>query len=444
MSSIKLATSSKRAYITSITITYEEASVDPVAVTGVSLDKSEKSIEVGEAFKLTSAITPSNATNKNVTWSSSKESVATVSSGTVTGVAEGSATITITTEDGEYTATCEVTVTAAVAKTEYAFDLSKDYTTTATEDEISWANPIVSIVNTKGSTACNNYYPGTSGKSYTSTRFYKNSVLTITPLNGLGIAKIEFTATTNDYATALSGSSWSNASAAVDETDTKLVIVTPNDRSSAFSATINATCGFTQIKVYYTGDVTATLSVSAAKWATFIAPFACALEDGVKAYTAADNDGTITFTEVETTIPAETPVVVYHDGAYTKAYTGEVTSKYATYTKDALVGVLAAKTGIEAATGKTNYVLQNNAQGVGFYKVASGTISLKANRAYMSIDESSAIKDFFDFDFKTTGIQSILNPAKAEQVGIYDLAGNKLSAPQKGINIINGVKVLVK
>ena len=85
-----------------------------VAVTGVTLDKSTASVEVNKTVQLTAAVTPDNATNQAVTWRSGDETVATVSAnGVVTGVKEGTATITVTTVDGNFTATCEVTVTAA-------------------------------------------------------------------------------------------------------------------------------------------------------------------------------------------------------------------------------------------------------------------------------------------------------------------------------------------
>lgn len=80
-------------------------------VTGVSLDKSNLTMTEGDTGTLTASVTPANATNKNVTWSSSDASVASVSQdGTVTAVKAGSATITVTTEDGDKTASCEVTV----------------------------------------------------------------------------------------------------------------------------------------------------------------------------------------------------------------------------------------------------------------------------------------------------------------------------------------------
>jgi len=86
----------------------------PIAVTGVSLNKNTSSIAVGANETLVAIITPSNATNKNVNWTSSNTAVATVdSTGKVVGVTAGTATITVTTAEGNKTATCQVTVTAA-------------------------------------------------------------------------------------------------------------------------------------------------------------------------------------------------------------------------------------------------------------------------------------------------------------------------------------------
>ncbi len=93
---------------------FSGGSTDPVAVTGVSLNKNTETIKVGNSEVLTATISPWNATNRNVTWTSSNTSVATVnSSGRVEAVAEGNATITVTTSDGGFTATCTITVTAS-------------------------------------------------------------------------------------------------------------------------------------------------------------------------------------------------------------------------------------------------------------------------------------------------------------------------------------------
>ena len=91
-----------------------------VAVTGVTLNKSTLTLKVGASETLTATIAPADASNKNVTWASSDAAVATVdASGKVTGVAKGTATITVTTEDGGKTATCTVTVKDDQASIDY-------------------------------------------------------------------------------------------------------------------------------------------------------------------------------------------------------------------------------------------------------------------------------------------------------------------------------------
>ena len=81
------------------------------AVTGVELDQTTLSIKEGATATLTATVAPANATDNSVTWSSSNEAIATVEDGVVTAVAIGNATITVTTTDGGFTATCAVTVT---------------------------------------------------------------------------------------------------------------------------------------------------------------------------------------------------------------------------------------------------------------------------------------------------------------------------------------------
>ena len=86
-----------------------------VSVTGVTLEPTSLSLFTDGSETLTATVEPGNATNKNVTWSSSDETIATVdNNGTVTAVGAGEATITVTTEDGCKTATCIVTVTVPV------------------------------------------------------------------------------------------------------------------------------------------------------------------------------------------------------------------------------------------------------------------------------------------------------------------------------------------
>jgi hypothetical protein len=85
--------------------------VRPTAVTGVSLDRTNLTLDGGDTTTLIATITPANASNQNVTWSSSNNAVATVNStGRVTAVSRGTATITVRTADGNRTATCVVNV----------------------------------------------------------------------------------------------------------------------------------------------------------------------------------------------------------------------------------------------------------------------------------------------------------------------------------------------
>ena len=87
-----------------------------VHVTGISLDHPSATIKEGETVTLVATVTPDNAANKTVKWSSSSETVATVDgNGKVTGIKAGSATITATTEEGGKKATCALTVEANLA-----------------------------------------------------------------------------------------------------------------------------------------------------------------------------------------------------------------------------------------------------------------------------------------------------------------------------------------
>lgn len=81
-----------------------------IAVSAVAVNPTTAAVKPGATVILSATVTPEDATDKTITWSSSDEKVATVDGGKVTGVAEGTATITATTKSGDKTATCTVTV----------------------------------------------------------------------------------------------------------------------------------------------------------------------------------------------------------------------------------------------------------------------------------------------------------------------------------------------
>lgn len=118
-----------------------------VPVSGVSLNKTATTLDINDTETLTATVAPANATNKNLSWSSSNTDVATVSNGVVTAVAAGSATITVTTEDGSKTATCAVTVNAATrtavnmtgfSATSTTIVKGNTTTTSVTNDQAGW------------------------------------------------------------------------------------------------------------------------------------------------------------------------------------------------------------------------------------------------------------------------------------------------------------------
>ena len=132
-----------------------------IPVTGVLLDKTSYEMTEGEEFTLTATINPENATNKNVSWSSSNSSVATVDNGKVTALAPGQTTITAITEDGGKTATCEITVNPTVYpvesisldKTSYEMTEGEEFTLTATINPENATNKNVSWSSSNSSVA---------------------------------------------------------------------------------------------------------------------------------------------------------------------------------------------------------------------------------------------------------------------------------------------------
>ena len=102
-------------YSASCSVTVNEVSTT-VSVQGVTLSTNTLSMKVGGTTTLTANIRPSNATNKNVTWTSNS-AVASVSNGLVTANSVGQATIRVTTEDGNYSDTCIVTVSETTTTT---------------------------------------------------------------------------------------------------------------------------------------------------------------------------------------------------------------------------------------------------------------------------------------------------------------------------------------
>lgn len=181
----------------------------------------------------------------------------------------------------------------------------------------------------------------------------------------------------------------------------------------------------------------ANMTITSAKYATFIAPFDVAIPSGVTASKVlAAEDKTLTLTPVETTIPANTPVVLYKDvtGAdFTQDFNGADRSTKNTYTVGLLTGVYEDT----PATAGT-YVLQNQSGTVAFYKVTSGIEpTVGKNRAYVNAGAFGAgIKAFFFDEDETTAIEGLDVLTSGEYDAIYNAAGIQVEALQKGLNIV--------
>ena len=144
-----------------------KVSSSSIPVNGVSLNKVSLSMDVGNSQTLTASVSPSYATNKEVTWSSSNTSIATVSSsGVITAKAAGTATITVKTKDGGKTASCKVTVSASsvpvtgvsLNKTSLSMTVGNTQTLTATitpsnatNKEVTWSSSNTSVATVSSS-----------------------------------------------------------------------------------------------------------------------------------------------------------------------------------------------------------------------------------------------------------------------------------------------------
>jgi uncharacterized protein YjdB len=139
-----------------------------IAATGVTLDRATASLNVGATLQLAATVTPASATNKMVTWTSGNEAIASVdASGIVTGRAQGTTSIAVTTVSGSHTASCSVTVTASgiavtgVTLNRTSAELAVGQTVqlvatvlpaNATNKTVTWtsSNPYVAAVNEYG------------------------------------------------------------------------------------------------------------------------------------------------------------------------------------------------------------------------------------------------------------------------------------------------------
>lgn len=239
-------TLSSQARITACTVTYSTGGGGTPTLSSIAVKTppTKVSYTEGENFDPTGLVitrTYSDASTSD--WSYAEHtSDFTFTPSLATALTTGNTSVTITYGGKSTTQAITVTSGGGGGSGSCSYDLSTSSYASATTDLVTWSSNSTATMTVGGSsTGANNYLPPTR----TSSRFYGGATLTITPKAGKNITSIVFTATTNSYATALAGCTWTNASAsAIGST----VTVTPSDGSNVISAAINATCGFTCVE----------------------------------------------------------------------------------------------------------------------------------------------------------------------------------------------------
>ena len=196
----------------------------------------------------------------------------------------------------------------------------------------------------------------------------------------------------------------------------------------------------------------ANMKIAAKKYATFCAPFAVTIPDGVTAYTVdgVEEDGTtLKTTALETTIPANTPVLLYNSSEelINKSVYGKAVAIEGDPTEGLLTGVYSE----DAAIPIDSYVLQTQNGVQAFYYVdSSSDVKTTANRAYLKLPASGAKARVLFFEKEDATFISVISALiSCEVEAIYSVNGTPQNGLQKGINIVkmrNGEtkKVLVK
>ncbi len=215
-------------------------------------------------------------------------------------------------------------------------------------------------------------------------------------------------------------------------------------------SSINEAVDFYYIQYSYVTPVSEDVTISAAKYATYCSENKLNFSGmGVTAYMAKANGTGVALTEIEDGIvPAGAGVVLYSEtpNTYTIPTTSATPTNYDA-AENELVGIT-ARTLVRAdnGDGRTNYILSNEASGVGFYRAAADGAYLRANRAYLSTTVgSSAVAAFLSFlDDEEDDVKTIVSEQQTKHNVVFDVVGRRAVPHQRGLYIRNGKKFFVK
>lgn len=421
--------------VTTLSYSYTAGSSDPVAVTGVSLDEASLDLTVGGNATLTAIVAPANATNKNVTWESSNPSVATVDGdGVVTAVAVGSATITVTTEDGNYTETCAVTVSEA-----------KDYVTLPFNWEGGVSSDFTSLEGVTASGLGSDYAAGNA--PYRVKFDTTGDYIQIKTDSQIGKVSIDVKMIGGATASSITVQESTDGETFTD-VETLSISGSQNDilsletTNSFAAASRYVRLSFTKGSNVGVGPISIEkgVTISSAGFATLFTPAALNFSgvDGLTAYTAAKDGDVVRLTKVSN-VQANTGVVL-EGNAGTYSIPAIATSSTA---KGELTGNATEATAWNAESGYTYYVLASTGSGVEFSPVNAGEIA--AGKAFLKVAGGSPVHAFNVVFGDETGISETMRNGDDENMSaIFDLSGRRVAKPVKGLYIVNGKKIMVK
>ena len=332
--------------------------------------------------------------------------------------------------------TFDVTVAAAPVEYTYTLDLTTKTYYEATTAHVYWNANVAELATYRknsGTTAANNYLGGDSNNR-TSSRFYKDNTVTLTPK--ANVTQFVFYTTSDSYAKALLASTYTNASA-TRETGSNNIVITPTTSGSQISITMEGACGCTAMKVHYQPT---TVEISSAGYATFCLPYDATIPEGLTAYTATDNGETVKLTAIgsDKIAAGEGVVLKGEEGTYTFVATTEDISATE---GNQMVGVT-EDTPLTSADNAYMLTRKKEDGSIAFRLLATD-YTLGANKAYLKLENNARNLISVVWDDNATGIYDLSEKKEAENGAIYNLAGQKLMRTQKGINIING-KLVIK
>ncbi len=426
-----------------------------VAVESVALNKNATSITCGSTETLEATVSPDNASNKYVSWSSSNENVATVEDGVVTAKAVGTTVVTATSNaDATKTASCHVTVTADATAVTTAvlfhetFDKCSGTGGTGTYSGSVGSSTIytdeswTARSNCGGADKCLKF--GTSSDASMTT-----STISLTGSATLTYRVAGWKSGTNTLAVSATGATVSG-DIAITMTAATWTPHTVSITGATGSVTITFSGGrgfIDDIKIVQK-RTTVDVTLNAAGFASYCSPFALNLTPTADytAYTVAAAGGNaVTFTKIPGRVAANTPFILYNPDNASQAVSIPIIANndaaIAAVSNNELVGTL-SPTYVEAAEGYYNFGLS----GSKFAKMNTGVV--KANKAYLPVSntmlQSSAPSLSIVFNHEETTNIHHIEQLKEKKGVLYNLSGQRINTPSKGLYIWNGRKVIVR